>query len=1500
MATKKIVSAAAAVATTLATLSPAFAANFADVKDDASYAKSVNRLKALGIVSGDTKGNFNPDLNLERAQAAKLLVGALAQANAAVGENKFSDVSGWATKFVNIAAAQGYVNGYGNGKFGPTDKVTNAQFLAMTLRALGKSDSALGLDSKTKWADKVTKYLAEAKDAKLLDGLGDLDPSAAAKRSDIAVIVNNLLNTDVDGSTLYENVKKELGVQIVNGTVDSVDGNTVVVAGKAYTVDSVPANVKTGSIVKFDAKDDTAVSDVVVVKESTTAVGLTYAVTTIAPVDNTHIAVTFDAVAQNISASDFTFDGGLVASDAKVDGKVVTLTTSAQKADKYILSYNGKVAGAFTGTAPTVIPATTQPTLNTITSFKPDGIALANQTVAGNNYAVKSVQAIVGGKVVLTAKTTPNATLTFKVMTPNGSLNTQYSKDVVADANGIATFDYSRSSADADTIIIAAKGNETLQDIAKVYWGIKQIVTVTPDITTPTSGGTVNYSVKLTNPITGEVMTGKTLKVLFKENVGQEGIHATATTIGYTAGQRLYQDVKSSTNDTTPRLTNTLAITTDANGVAKFNVTANHESATPIVFYDYRTFFGEGLYDSAQYLSSFAGNGNDKFDPLELNAFADTVNFVNNKYTITSAETDAVYASTNYTTGRKYTITVKNANGTVAKGAIANVAINQLVSGYDSRARIVAVNSKDGNQPKDLGLTDRFNFGDTTAVLSQYIADPSSDTAIKDGVTISSKYIKVAVKLDDNGQANFIIASDRENTVVAPTVWIDGDTPDQYTGRTNGIYDATLDNKQDLATTSFVKSLVVDGLLTVNDDSAKDYTSNASVSGGTSTANFYYNLVNQNGDKLGEVYSGRINFVVTNNSSKDITVVVPLSNRVVDQVDLGAQNTVVVKPYQTRTIGADLPASTSKVNVLQVSGVKDAKVSVNATAILNVAANSTDNKYTTSQTATASFGESITFAVSKVTNYDYVGLLDDVQDGNGVVTYDADLTAASPKLRGNVRLNLPEGRYILFNLNDGTIVGGNVSINAATKIYAGLVTAISSTANLNDFNQATILTDDVKYDVNNKEIPNAKTRYQKLIFALGKGVAVDVKFSTINPDVIDTLKVLYTSAQYKGDRAVSTTAGTVAATAASFTIPTYTKDTTVYNGVTYGLINFNIPVPAGKAIYVVPSSLASTNLTAAQLEALYKGGSATKAISGDTNAITTFAAEGTYTVYTLDLLSGTSNLNNVIFDKTAPKLSNIAPSFTDSNLNGVVDAGEKIVVNFSSNEELGSGTKVTFGNVDVIATNLGGNNFTAAYTATAPVPTTYTIVGVDKAGNAVTTNGVLAGAVTIASVAPVAVTTTAGTAPVLPATVAITNSNATTGTASVTWDAIDATKYAVAAAGTTFTVNGTVAGTALKATATVTVTVVNPQPQPQVKFGTPQYLGLGLSGILTGTITDGASSVKTVKVTAGSILLGTGNVDASGKFVVSTNDDPATGTVLTISAFAADGTTVLGTTNYTR
>lgn len=121
-------------------------APFSDVPENADYARAVAVLAQMGILTGDHKGNFNPNDTINRAETAAIIcrvVGVEEDAKALETE-VFTDVPAthWAVGYVAMAAELGIINGYGNGTFGPGDPVTYAQMVKMLVCAWGWDEVA--------------------------------------------------------------------------------------------------------------------------------------------------------------------------------------------------------------------------------------------------------------------------------------------------------------------------------------------------------------------------------------------------------------------------------------------------------------------------------------------------------------------------------------------------------------------------------------------------------------------------------------------------------------------------------------------------------------------------------------------------------------------------------------------------------------------------------------------------------------------------------------------------------------------------------------------------------------------------------------------------------------------------------------------------------------------------------------------------------------------------------------------------------------------------------------------------------------------------------------------------------------------------------------------------------------------------------------------------------------------------------------------------------------
>ena len=128
------------------TLSLAVVGSNAAFKDadkvNETYSEAVNVLSGMKVFQGYTDGSFQPTGDITRAEVAaivyRLYTGDVTdkQASLYATYNKFSDMDGaaWAKGYIGYCANAGLIKGYDDKTFGPADKVTGYQALAMILR----------------------------------------------------------------------------------------------------------------------------------------------------------------------------------------------------------------------------------------------------------------------------------------------------------------------------------------------------------------------------------------------------------------------------------------------------------------------------------------------------------------------------------------------------------------------------------------------------------------------------------------------------------------------------------------------------------------------------------------------------------------------------------------------------------------------------------------------------------------------------------------------------------------------------------------------------------------------------------------------------------------------------------------------------------------------------------------------------------------------------------------------------------------------------------------------------------------------------------------------------------------------------------------------------------------------------------------------------------------------------------------------------------------------
>lgn len=110
---------------------------FSDVNGDSKYFDSLTYLKKNGIISGYVDKTFKPDLAIQRAELVKTLVLIKKQFPLALNYNNcFKDVKNeWFAPSVCLAKSSGWITGFADGTFHPSDNLTRGDTMKMLVKA---------------------------------------------------------------------------------------------------------------------------------------------------------------------------------------------------------------------------------------------------------------------------------------------------------------------------------------------------------------------------------------------------------------------------------------------------------------------------------------------------------------------------------------------------------------------------------------------------------------------------------------------------------------------------------------------------------------------------------------------------------------------------------------------------------------------------------------------------------------------------------------------------------------------------------------------------------------------------------------------------------------------------------------------------------------------------------------------------------------------------------------------------------------------------------------------------------------------------------------------------------------------------------------------------------------------------------------------------------------------------------------------------------------------
>jgi hypothetical protein len=168
---------------------------FSDVPAGSWYQEAINKLVAINVFSGYSDGSFKPNQTITRAEFAKVI--SLAQNRVLVDSStpSFNDVnpSDWYYAYIETAKANGTVQGYADGSYGPMKSILRAEITAMLSKSLGLSPGSSDfIDIDNHWAK---SYIESCSSAGFVAGYPNktFKPDDTTTRAEAASMISKML-----------------------------------------------------------------------------------------------------------------------------------------------------------------------------------------------------------------------------------------------------------------------------------------------------------------------------------------------------------------------------------------------------------------------------------------------------------------------------------------------------------------------------------------------------------------------------------------------------------------------------------------------------------------------------------------------------------------------------------------------------------------------------------------------------------------------------------------------------------------------------------------------------------------------------------------------------------------------------------------------------------------------------------------------------------------------------------------------------------------------------------------------------------------------------------------------------------------------------------------------------------------------------------------------------------------------------------------------------------
>ena len=169
--------------------------------DDTGVSDWLNTKDHLAYLAGYPGGPFGPDQNMTRAEAAQMFYNLLLEKDVEITV-EFEDVpaDAWYAKPVNTLASLGILSGVGNGRFDPERSITRAEFTVIAMKFANTSGGGVNIFSDVNEDDWFYSAVVDSTQYGWINGYpdGTFRPEATISRAEVTVIVNHMLGRAAD------------------------------------------------------------------------------------------------------------------------------------------------------------------------------------------------------------------------------------------------------------------------------------------------------------------------------------------------------------------------------------------------------------------------------------------------------------------------------------------------------------------------------------------------------------------------------------------------------------------------------------------------------------------------------------------------------------------------------------------------------------------------------------------------------------------------------------------------------------------------------------------------------------------------------------------------------------------------------------------------------------------------------------------------------------------------------------------------------------------------------------------------------------------------------------------------------------------------------------------------------------------------------------------------------------------------------------------------------